>query len=185
MKISRNKDESRLKIPNLILLVSKLLRLDFNKNEDRNALYFVLEIFWATFLDAAASFNAAYAIRLGASDQEIGYLSSIPALIAIAITIPMGRILGRSRHKKRMVLSSLAVFRSGYVVIALLPWLKFIPIPTGTAVVIALIFFAATSSLFNVGWTPMMAEVITKDRLAHDISMRMHICHDTRNMAVL
>ena len=42
---------------------------------DHNIWYLYVEVFWAAMLSAAAAFNATYAVRLGASNTMIGWIS--------------------------------------------------------------------------------------------------------------
>ena len=181
---SRDKEEPHSKRLGLKTLLSRYLRLNLKKRDDCNAFYFVAEVFWATFLTAATSFNAAYAIRLGASDQEIGYLSSIPALFAIFLSIPVGRWLQRSKHKRNLIMGSLALYRFGFVVIALAPWVNFSSMNDGTLVIILLILFSITNRPFIIGFAPMQSKVIPPQRQAAVISTRMQIFHAVRSLSV-
>ena len=90
---------------------------------DRNIWNLYLEIFWAAILSAAASFNATFAIRLGASNTMIGWLSSVPALIAVLLLVPSARFLERRAKRTPWIWGSLFVARVGYGLIAALPWL--------------------------------------------------------------
>lgn len=165
-------------------LLSRYLRLNLNKRDDRNAYYLVSEVFWASFLNAAATFNVAYAIRLGASDQMIGLLSSIPALFAIFLSIPVAQILQQAKHKKPLLVSSLAVFRAGFIAIALVPWLNFLNIPSGAVVVVVLILFSITQRPFIVGFAPMMSAVLPPEKQAPVISARMQVMHAVQSGSV-
>jgi len=69
------------------------------KPTEHNARYLEIEVLWAGLLSVAAAFNSAYALRLGATNAQIGYLSSIPALLALLITIPAGQILNRRARR--------------------------------------------------------------------------------------
>ena len=180
----QEKEQIHRKHPGLQKLLSRHLHLNLKKREDRNAFYFIAEVFWATFLIAATSFNAAYAIRLGASDQEIGYLSSIGALFAIFLSIPVGRWLQRSKHKQNLILGSLSLYRFGFVIIALAPWLNFSGMNDGTLVVILLILFSITNRPFIIGFPPMQSEVIPPQRQAAVISARMQVFHAVRSLSV-
>ena len=71
--------------------IYRLLRLNLDNQDDRNALFLVVEVFFAAVLGAAATFNAAFALRLGATNEDIGLLTSLPALLAVVISIPAGR----------------------------------------------------------------------------------------------
>ena len=182
---SRDKEEPHSKRLNLKTLLSRYLHLNLKKRDDRNTFYFALEMFWATFLGAATSFNAAFAIRLGASDQQIGYLSSIPALFAIFLSIPVGRWLQKSKHKRSLIMSSLALYRFGFVVIALAPWINFSSMNDGSLVVWLLILFTITNRPFMIGFSPMQSEVIPPEKQAPLISVRMQIFHAVRSISVL
>ena len=166
-------------------ILSRFLHLNLQIQEERNAYYFVTEIFWATFLSAAATFNTAYVIRLGASDQEVGYLSSIPSLFAIFLSIPVGRWLQTSKRKNTLVMSSLALSRFTYILIALAPWLNFSELNNGSLVVWILILFSITNRPFIIGFTPMQSEVISPGRQAPLISIRMQIYHAVQSISVL
>jgi MFS family permease len=126
--------------------------------EERNARYLEIEIFWAAFLSAAAAFNAPFALRMGASNSQIGLLSSIPALIALLVTIPSGQFLRTRARRMPYLFWSLLIHRLGYLLALLIPLL---PAETqGPAWIWTLIIFTAPASFFNVGWSSMLADVI-------------------------
>jgi MFS family permease len=129
---------------------------------ERNARYLSLEVFWAAFLSAVVAFNAPYALRLGATNAEIGFMSSIPALLALLITIPTGQILARTARRKPIIVWSLFIYRVGFLIVALLPW-----IPTqhrGTVLVWLLITFTAPAQVFGVAWNAMLADVLPENK---------------------
>ncbi|NSW53806.1 MAG: MFS transporter [Anaerolineae bacterium] len=181
---SPSEKQTRLRIPSPREFLARYARINFNNRDDRNSFYMVAEIFWATFLDAAMAFNAAYAIRLGASDQEIGLLSSIPALFAIFLSIPLGKVLQRTPNKKKLLLGSLTIYRLGYIFIALIPWLNFLNLNQGSLVVFALIFFTICDRPFIISFAPMQSTVIPRERQAPVISLRMQIYHAVRSLSV-
>jgi MFS family permease len=150
----------------------RLLRLDLNNIHDRNAWYLVLEIFWSSVLASAAAFNSAYAIRLGATNTDIGLLSSLPALLAVIVSIPAGKYLERRARRKTPILVSLTAYRFGYALIALVPLVRLGHIPQGILITGALILFTIPAHLFNVGFTPMLAEIIPEERRAATFSAR-------------
>jgi hypothetical protein len=165
-------------------ILYRLLRLNPANNDDRNAFHLVIEVFFAAVLAAAASFNGAYAIRLGASNEEIGLLSSLPALIAVAISIPVGRFLqGRARHKP-WIAGSLMIHRSGYLLVALVPLLKLAGINQGSLAVALLITISAPAHFFNVGWTPMLADVVPEEHRAAVFSARNIAANATTSVCV-
>lgn len=137
---------------------------------ERNARYLEIEVLWASFLSAAATFNAAFAVRLGASNQEIGLLSSIPALLALLITIPAGRYFSRQAQWMPLILRSLFTYRLGFLVVALVPWL---PLPAkDTLLIWTLIAFTLPAHFFAVGWNSMLADAIPELNRARVFAIR-------------
>ena len=152
--------------------MNRLLGLDFKQKDDRNALYLVLEMGWASILASAINFNSAFAVRLGATNTQVGLLTSIPALMAVLVSFPSGRFLQTRRQSKPWILTALTIYRSGYLLIALLPWLALTHLPLGTQVIITLVVFTLPAHFFNVGFIPMLAEVTPEGRRAAVFSAR-------------
>ena len=147
-------------------LFARLFRLNLNNDNDRNALYLVLEVFWASILGSAGTFNAAFAIRLGAQNVTIGLLTSIPALFAVLISIPAGQFLQRRARRAPWVMGALAAYRSGFLIAAIVPWLHPAGIPQGLLLVLILVSISAPAHFFNVGWIPLLADVVPERRRA-------------------
>lgn len=124
----------------------------------RNVRYLEVEVFWAAFLSAAATFNAAFALRLGASNAEIGLLSSLPALMALLVTIPSGHFLSRRTQVMPWLIRSLLLHRLGFLLVVLIPWLPFAA--KGSALVWLLVLFTIPAHFFGVGWNSMLADAI-------------------------
>ena len=125
---------------------------------DHNIWYLYVEVFWAAMLSAAASFNATFAVRLGASNAMIGWLSSVPALLAVFLLVPSARLLERKTQRAPWIWGSLFIARLGYGLIAILPW-----IVTGQraeAVVGLLIAISIPSTFFSAGFNPLLADVV-------------------------
>jgi MFS family permease len=140
-----------------------------DRNE-ANALHLELEVFWAAFLSVVVAFNAPYALRLGATNAQIGLLSSVPALLAILITIPAGRYFSRRSKRMPLVIRSLFVYRLGFLLAALVPLL---PVEDkGTTLVWLLIAFSAPAHFFGVGWNSMMADVVPEENRARVFAVR-------------
>ncbi len=152
--------------------ISKLTGENFSQVGERNAWYFNAEILFATFLTIAATFNNAYAIRMGASNALIGLLASLPALIGILVSIPAGQILKKQKNLKPFVFTNLLINRLGYVLIVLLPWIFGISPHMGTIIIVILIAISLPGQLFSVGFTPIMAISIPEKKRAAVISSR-------------
>jgi MFS family permease len=125
---------------------------------ERNIWYLYVEVFWAGALGAAAAFNSAFAVRLGASNTMIGWLASIPSLLAVFLLIPAARFLESKANRAPWVWSSLLIARIGYGLIAVLPWL--IVSGRAEAMVWLLIAISVPSTLFSAGFNPLLADVV-------------------------
>ena len=156
-------------------MISRFFGLNLRRQDDRSAWYLVIEIFWASFLSSAASFNAAFAIRLGATNADIGLLSSVPALLAILVSLPAGRILQNIRNRKPWLLGSLAIHRGSFIFIVLLPFLAGTGLSMGPVAVWILILIGIPAHFFNIGFTAMLADVVSEDRRAAVFSGRQII----------
>ncbi len=141
--------------------------LDVTEHNIRN-LY--IEVFWAAVLSAAVAFNAPFALRLGATNTEIGLLTSIPALLALLVTIPSGQFLGRQARRMPSLIWSLYVYRVGFLLAALVPWLP--GTDKGTSLVWLLVAFTTPAHFFGVGWNSMLADVIPEVRRARVFAVR-------------
>ena len=152
--------------------MDRLFHLNPAQPEDRNARFLILEMFWASMLASAATFIAAFALRLGATNSEIGLLTSIPALMAVLVSLPAGRFLNKKSRRKPWILGSLVLYRSVFLIIALLPFFH-MPDKTLAVVVIGLIItFSSLAHVFNVGFIPMLSDVVPEGKRAGVFSAR-------------
>lgn len=145
-------------------MIYRLLHIDPANQNDRDLFYLVLEIFWASILNAVVTFNGAFAVRLGSSSTVIGLLTSAPALLAIMISIPAGRFLKARKQIKSWTLWTLGIYRAGFLLVAIIPLLPKMGIPLGELVVLSLVIITIPAHFFNVGFLPMMAMVIPEER---------------------
>jgi len=149
-----------------VTVISSILRLNLDDRHDRNTLYLVLEILFAAILGAASTFNGAYSIRLGASNFEVSLLSSIPALMAVLVSLPAGQFLQSKANRKPWILGSLLLNRSVFILLALVPWFSPRFIQQGSIVVAVLVIMSIPAHFFNVGWIPLLADVIPEEHRA-------------------
>jgi hypothetical protein len=137
---------------------------------ESNIRYLCIETAPAAVLGAAASFNAAFAIRLGASNEDIGLLSSIPALLAVLVLIPSGQIIGQRAQRMPLVTWSLFITRLTYLLLAFVPLLS--GLPQGAIVVALLIAVTPPNQFFGLGWNSMLADVVPEARRARVFAVR-------------
>ncbi len=158
--------------------LARLLRGPSLYNQvERNIWYLYVEIFWAAVLSAAAAFNSAFAVRLGASNTMIGWLSSLPSLIAVFLLIPSARFLESRRRRTPWLWGSLFIARLGYGLIAVLPWL--LTTHRAEAMVWLLIAITIPSTFFNAGFNPLLADVIPERDRARVFANRNIILSST------
>jgi MFS family permease len=125
---------------------------------ERNIWYLYVEVLGAAVLSAAAAFNAAFAVRLGASNTLIGWLSSIPSLIAVFLLIPSARFLESKSNRAPWVWGSLFIARIGYGMVTVLPWL--LDRRLDAALVGLLIAISIPATFFSAGFNPMLADIV-------------------------
>ncbi|MEI8094415.1 MAG: MFS transporter [Spirochaetales bacterium] len=152
--------------------IRRALKLDHLKSEDRNASFLIAEIFWSSILGCAASFFAAFALRLGASNTDIGLLSSIPPLLVILVALPAGRFLQGVHNPRKWILGGLAVHRALYTFIFLVPFFAGLGLPLGTIAVWIFILIGLPGHLFNIGFVSLLADVVSEQRRAAVFSAR-------------
>jgi len=90
--------------------------------QERNIGLLYLDVLVVATLSAAASFNSAFALRLGASNTVIGLMTSIPALITVVSSVPVSVVLERRSHRWPVMLRSLAITRALFLLVPLIPW---------------------------------------------------------------
>ncbi|GAB4450160.1 MAG: hypothetical protein Kow00120_20450 [Anaerolineae bacterium] len=137
---------------------------------DNNIRLLYIEIFFAAVMGGVAGFNSAFAVRLGATNAEIGLLNSVPPLIAAVLFIPAARFLERQADRRPYILWSLLLYRLGYLGVALMPIIA--PANTATWVVIWLILLNAPATMFVAGWNPLIADILPERRRAFVFSRR-------------
>jgi MFS family permease len=147
-------------------------KINIDDPDDRNAWYLLVELFWASILGSVATFNSAYAIRLGADNFQIGLLTSIPAAMAVLVSIPAGNFLAKRTRRAPWVFGSLMLHRTGYLLVAIAPWIHIPNVNSGFLVVLVLVVISAPAHFFNVGWIPLLADVVPEHRRAAVFSAR-------------
>ena len=154
--------------------LTSLFRINLADQTDRNAWYLCVEIFWATFLAGAGTFNAAYALHLGATNFHIGLLSSIPSLLAVVISIGAGIFFQHTRRAMTWILGSLTTNRLGYLLLVGLPLLGLVcgKANLGFLAVVFLITLGVPVTFASLGFTDMIAGSIPVDRRASVFATR-------------
>lgn len=131
---------------------------------DRNIWYLYVEVFWAGIFMAVIAFNATYALRLGASNTMIGWLSSIPSLLALAVLVPAARLLETKSNRAPWLRASLYIGRAAFIGAALGPWL--FRAHAAEVVIAVLILRTVPMNFYSAGFEPLLADVVPlRDRV--------------------
>lgn len=146
------------------------LVLPASKVDDRNVRSLYHEVFWSGIANAVAAFNGVFAVRLGASDVLIGVMTSIPPLIVALITLPAGQWLERRTRQLPLILSTILLYRLGFLLIALMPFI----VMEGRALAFVGIILLMTipTPVFGVGFNSLLADVVPERRRATVVGWR-------------
>ena len=137
--------------------------------EEQNIWNLYLEVAWYGVLSGVAStFVSVFAVRLGASNTAMGFLSSLPALVYVLWLIPSARLIERQRRQMTIVVWAGFFERFGYFLVALLPFCTR-RVEALIALVALITLPAATSSL---AFTSMMGDVVPIEKRVHVVSIR-------------
>ena len=132
--------------------------------EARNSWFLQEEVFWAAILTACANFGGNFAVRLGASNQLIGWMSSVPALLVMILALPAARLIESRRNRLPWIVGSLTAARLVFLAIALMP---FVIREYRAEVFVGLIFLQQILlSPFNAGWSALLGDVVPERKRA-------------------
>lgn len=114
---------------------------------------------YSVMMGLTNSFLGVYALALGASDSMLGWLSSLPALVALLSQVPAAVITERQPRRLRVSVPFGLVFRSGYLLFAFIPFLPLPPIYRAWVFILLLSIINFPGTVSGVAWTAMMGDV--------------------------
>jgi MFS family permease len=133
-----------------------------------------MDIAWFGILSGTTiSFLGVYAARQGASPQQIGLLSAIPALVALTFSLPLGGWLVKRPIGKAVFWSSV-LQRMFYLIFVIMPVLL---APREQIWLIILLSFVMTipGTALTVGFNTLFAEVVPVDWRGEVVGRRIAI----------
>jgi len=140
-------------------------------SQERNIALLYVEIAAASVMTAAANFNSAFALRLGASNALIALMTSLPALITMLGMIPASAIVERQQKRWPMMLRSLEITRLLWFPLVLIPWV--VPQPYQAPAFVALLTFRFLPILvFSAGFDSALADMVPPRLRAQVFSWR-------------
>ena len=134
-------------------------------------------------LNLAAPFIGIFAVKLGASDFQVGLLSSGAALVSLLSMIPGGRFIDRQSHKRNTVSKFILFHRLFYLVLALIPF--FTADKRAWLLVFAVAVMNMPASIANIGWQAFISKVIPMNRRAEAFASRSRLMNIAGTLMVL
>lgn len=133
--------------------------------------YLYLDIAWFGVLNGSIlTFITVYAARIGATAEQVGYLSAIPAVVAILLAIPSGTWLQKGDTNKRVVLSSIA-HRFFYIGLIFIPFLVSKSLQVNMIIYLILVMSLPGTAL-QVGFSNLFAETVPPAWRGHVAGVR-------------
>ena len=152
--------------------------------DERNARLLFEDIAWFGIVNGiSATFTSVFAVRLGASNQLVGLLVSLPPLVMACGGMAAARLVERARHRMRLLVASLLLNRLGYLAIASVPLLFASWRPQALVAVVGLMAVPATVGILS--FNTMMADVVSPEQRARVVSIRFLLIYLTTTFTVL
>ena len=144
---------------------------DIPKEYRANFLHLYLDIGWFGVLSGSAvNFINVYATRLGATGFQIGLIGAVSAVVSLFIAIPAGRWIEK-RNTGRAVFRASVVYRLGFFLWILLPWLFSNEIQIWALILLTFLMAIPLTPL-AVGFSALFAEAVPTDWRAHVAGVR-------------
>lgn len=134
-------------------------------------------------INLAAPFIGIFAVRMGASNFQVGLLSSAPALVALLCMIPGGKYMDRQAQAKPAVVSLILAQRVFYLLMATVPF--FAPDIRAWLVVMFATIMNGPASIANVGWQAFISRVIPISFRADAFAARNRLSNIAGTLVVL
>lgn len=152
--------------------------------EGHNIRSLYAETMWFGVLNGlAATFVSVFALRLGATTTQVGWLTALPALVNVVWIIPAARIIERQRRRLPIILLTGFLQRMGYLALALMPFL----VVTGRVEALIAINTLITlpTAVINTAVTSLIPDLTPSERRGRIVSVRWLILSAVATVAAL
>ncbi len=123
-------------------------------------------------LNFSNNFFPIFAITiLGASNYQVGLISSLPPLLALLMTIPAAILLNRANAQKRLVAISVLLARFMFLLIVVVVYLPSFSLQAWVFLGI-IAFISVPNTVANVGWQTLISGMIEESRRGQFFSDR-------------
>lgn len=107
---------------------------------------------------------------LGATNYQVGLISSLPPLVALFMTLPAAILLNRATEQKKLVAFSVVAARFIFLLIA---FVSYVPGSFGSWLLLGLIAtMSIPNAMANMGWQSFIGNLIAEHRRAQFFSDR-------------
>lgn len=122
-------------------------------------------------LNLSSNYFPVFAIAiLGASNYQVGLISSLPPLISLLMTIPVAMLLNRMQHKKKIIGYSILATR---VCMLLMIGITFLSPSYQAWTFLALLgLMNIPGTMATIGWQTFISEIVAENRRNHFFSSR-------------
>ena len=123
-------------------------------------------------LNFSSNFFPIFAITiLGATNYQVGLISSLPPLVALIMTIPAAILLNRAHAQKKLVAMSVLLARLMFILIVTLVYTPSGPFQAWAFLVIIAVM-NIPNTVANIGWQTLISGMITDSRRGEFFSDR-------------
>jgi MFS family permease len=126
--------------------------------------------FFGFMFGVLQAFLNVYAIRLGASNTQIGLLNSAQPFIFAIGAIPAARFVERRRRHIPLIVASSMLYRFGVLALGLMPFL--LSEHRAEAVVVIVLLMSIPQVISNIAFSAMFAEIVPFEMRARVVSSR-------------
>jgi len=138
--------------------------------EGRNLHNLYLDTIWFGVLSGLTStYVAVFALRLGATTSQIGWLTALPALVNVVWLIPAARLIERQRRPMPIILATGVLQRLGYLAMIAVPFLQ-----TGQveALIVLGTLVAVPAAVINTAIIALIPELVSPEHRGSAVSVR-------------
>jgi len=130
----------------------------------------------------AATFVPVFALRLGATTGQLGWLTALPALVNVVWLIPAARIIER-RRRLPLILSTALLQRLGYLAMAAMPFI----LTQGRveALIVLQTLVTLPTAVANTAITTLIPDLTAPERRGQVVSVRWLLLAVTATLAAL
>lgn len=114
---------------------------------------------YSAMVGLTTPFMGVYALQLGATDTMLGWLASLPALVALFSQIPAAIVTQRQRSRLKVLVPYCLLFRSGYLLFAFIPFLPLAPVTRAWVFIGLLALMNFPNTVCGVAWSAMMGDI--------------------------